>query len=89
MEKQDKMNKKVSTSRLSIISNCILLILKFVAGFWIGSISIISEAIHSGIDLFAAAIAFFAVKNLPGLRIMIIHMDMANMKTFQDLLSRS
>jgi cation diffusion facilitator family transporter len=53
---------KEKTARLSIISNTGLLILKFVVGIAIGSVSIISEAIHSSMDLVAAVIAFFAVR---------------------------
>jgi cation diffusion facilitator family transporter len=55
-------NKKVKTARLSIISNSFLIILKVIAGVLSGSVSIISEAIHSGLDLVAALIAFFAVR---------------------------
>ncbi|NLA24223.1 MAG: cation transporter, partial [Bacteroidales bacterium] len=54
--------KKVAVARLSIFSNSFLIALKFVAGFISGSVSIISEAIHSIMDLIAAVIAFFAVK---------------------------
>ena len=36
--------------------------MKFVIGFAIGSVSIISEAIHSSMDLIAAVIAFFSVR---------------------------
>jgi len=53
---------KVQTARLSIVSNTGLVILKFVVGFATGSVSIISEAIHSSMDLLAAVIAFFSVK---------------------------
>ena len=56
------MNAKVSVARLSIISNSTLIILKLVAGIISGSVSIISEAIHSSMDLVAALIAFFSVK---------------------------
>ncbi len=56
------MNKKVSVARLSIASNSLLIILKMVAGLLSGSVSIISEAIHSMMDLLAAIIAFFAVR---------------------------
>ena len=45
----------------SIISNSIIIVLKIVAGIVSGSISIISEAIHSGADLFASLLTFFAV----------------------------
>jgi cation diffusion facilitator family transporter len=55
-------NKKVVTARLSIISNTALIIMKILVGVFSGSVSIISEAIHSTIDLLAAVIAFFSVK---------------------------
>ena len=53
---------KQQTARLSVISNTGLVLLKFVIGFAIGSVSIISEAIHSSMDLIAAIIAFFSVR---------------------------
>ena len=54
--------KKIRTARLSILSNSLLIILKVAAGIISGSVSIISEAIHSGLDLVAAFIAYFAVR---------------------------
>jgi cation diffusion facilitator family transporter len=51
-----------SVARLSIYSNSLLLIMKLAVGFFIGSISILSEALHSGIDLLAAIIANYSVK---------------------------
>jgi len=56
------MNAKVSIARLSLFSNTCLIILKLTAGIISGSVSIISEAIHSSMDLMAAIIAFFSVK---------------------------
>ncbi len=53
---------KKRAARLSVISNSLLIILKLATGVITGSVSIISEAIHSAIDLIAAVIAFFAVK---------------------------
>jgi len=53
---------KQNTARLSIISNTCLVLMKFIVGFAIGSVSIISEAIHSSMDLIAAVIAFFSVR---------------------------
>ena len=55
-------NRKAAVALLSVISNAILLLLKIFVGILIGSVSIISEAIHSGVDLLAAVIALFAVK---------------------------
>ena len=47
---------------LSIFSNSFLILFKLAVGLFIGSISVISEAIHSGVDLFASFIALFGVK---------------------------
>lgn len=46
---------------LSVISNTILIVIKLLIGLTTGSVSIISEAIHSGIDLLAAIIAWFTI----------------------------
>jgi cation diffusion facilitator family transporter len=54
--------RKASVARLSVISNTTLVLLKLIVGLAIGSVSVISEAIHSGVDLLAAIIALFAVK---------------------------
>lgn len=56
------MNAKVSIARLSIVSNFCLILMKLAVGIISGSVSIISEAIHSSMDLMAALIAFFSVK---------------------------
>jgi len=56
------MNQKVKIARLSIASNTFLIILKLTVGIISGSVSVISEAIHSSMDLLAAVIAFFAVR---------------------------
>lgn len=56
------MNAKVSIARLSILSNTCLIAMKLAVGLISGSVSIISEAIHSSMDLMAAVIAFFSVK---------------------------
>jgi len=59
-ESLDRM--KENTARLSVISNLMLVLMKFIVGFAVGSVSIISEAIHSSMDLIAAIIAFFSVR---------------------------
>ena len=56
------MNAKVSTARLSIASNTLLIVMKLVVGLISGSVSILSEAIHSSMDLIAAIIAYFSVR---------------------------
>ena len=47
---------------LSVASNTILTLAKVAIGLASGSVSILSEGIHSGIDLLAAFIALFAVR---------------------------
>jgi cation diffusion facilitator family transporter len=56
------MNIKTSIARLSILSNSLLIVMKLVVGIISGSVSIISEAIHSSMDLVAAIIAFLSVR---------------------------
>ncbi|HPS94400.1 MAG TPA: cation diffusion facilitator family transporter, partial [Deltaproteobacteria bacterium] len=58
----DAVNEKVAVARLSIISNSVLILLKITVGLFIGSVSIISEAAHSAVDLIAAIIAFLSVR---------------------------
>jgi cation diffusion facilitator family transporter len=53
---------KSAVAALSIASNATLLLGKLTVGLLIGSVSIISEAIHSGVDLIASVIAFVAVR---------------------------
>lgn len=57
---QKIMEKKIAAG-LSITSNAVIIVLKFIAGCISGSISIISEAIHSLSDFFASILTFFAV----------------------------
>ena len=56
------MNRKVIAASISVGSNSILVALKLVVGIMTGSVSIISEAAHSMLDLFAAVIAFLSVR---------------------------
>lgn len=55
------MNKE-KAALLSIVSNSTLVIFKLVAAISIGSISVMSEAIHSSMDLLASFIAFISIK---------------------------
>lgn len=56
------MNEKIKVARLSVISNTFLVIFKLIIGIMMQSVSVISEGIHSGLDLVASLIAYFAVK---------------------------
>ena len=53
---------KSNAARLSVLSNASLVALKLGVGLWIGSVAVVSEAIHSGIDLLAALVAWYAVR---------------------------
>ena len=53
---------KQKAALLSIFSNTALIFFKIVVGVLMGSVSVISEAIHSSIDLLASLIAFFSIK---------------------------
>jgi len=54
--------RKQRAAALSIVSNSLLIVLKIVAGAITGSIAIITEAVHSSIDLLASVVAFFSVR---------------------------
>ncbi|MGE7947413.1 cation diffusion facilitator family transporter [Lysinibacillus sp. NPDC093688] len=47
---------------LSVISNSTVVLLKIIVGLFTGSVAILSEAIHSFLDLLASLIAFFSVR---------------------------
>lgn len=55
-------DRKVKVAFISIMSNTTLIIFKIIAGMLSGSVSIISEAIHSGMDLLASIVAFLSVR---------------------------
>jgi cation diffusion facilitator family transporter len=53
---------KTSAAALSIASNSALILLKVAAGAITGSVAILSEAMHSSIDLIASVVAFISVR---------------------------
>jgi cation diffusion facilitator family transporter len=53
---------KTRAAALSIASNAILIGLKLAAGAITGSVAVITEAVHSGIDLVASIVAYFSVR---------------------------
>jgi cation diffusion facilitator family transporter len=55
-------SKKSRVAALSVASNSVLVLFKAIVGVLIGSVAVLSEAIHSGMDLVASLIAFFAVR---------------------------
>jgi cation diffusion facilitator family transporter len=58
----DAAERKLSVARLSVASNTLLVCVKMLVGLLMGSIGVVSEALHSGIDLVAAIIARYSVK---------------------------
>lgn len=56
------MKSHTNITLLSIISNLTMFILKLVVGFLTGSVAIISEAIHTSMDLFASILTFFSIQ---------------------------
>jgi cation diffusion facilitator family transporter len=61
LAKKIAMNKQ-NAALLSVISNSILIVFKIAAGMLMGSISVISEAVHSALDLLASLVAWFSIK---------------------------
>lgn len=53
---------KAGAAAVSIVSNTGLILLKVVAGTVTGSVAILTEALHSVIDLIASVVAFFSVR---------------------------
>jgi cation diffusion facilitator family transporter len=56
------MRSKAGAAMLSVVSNSLLIGLKIAAGAITGSIAIITEAVHSSIDLMASVIALMSVR---------------------------
>jgi cation diffusion facilitator family transporter len=54
--------RKRRAAALSIASNSALILLKLVAGVITGSVAIVTEAVHSAVDLMASVIAYFSVR---------------------------
>lgn len=60
MDENDRLKQR--TAYLSIVSNTVLVLAKLAVGFSLGVMSLISEALHSAVDLLAACIAWVAVR---------------------------
>ena len=54
--------RKMAVATLSVLSNATLVVLKVIVGLLIGSVSVVSEAAHSGVDLVASVVALIAVR---------------------------
>ncbi len=55
-------NEKKSVALSSVIAAVFITVFKFVVGIMSGSLGIMSEALHSGLDMVAAVITYFSVK---------------------------
>jgi cation diffusion facilitator family transporter len=53
---------KSGAARLSVVSNSVLIMLKVAAAAITGSIAIITEAVHSSIDLLASIVAYLSLR---------------------------
>lgn len=55
-------NEKVQITLLSILAALVLTITKLIVGYFTNSLGILSEALHSGLDLIATLITFYAIQ---------------------------
>ncbi len=53
---------KTNAAAFSILSNTILTVMKLAVGLMMHSVSVVAEAAHSALDLIAAIVAFFSVR---------------------------
>ncbi len=82
MEKTTKREQVIKAAKLSIYSNTLLVCIKMLVGIFTGSVSILSEAIHSGIDLTAAVIANVSVRKASNPPVKTICSATGNMKIY-------
>jgi cation diffusion facilitator family transporter len=54
--------RKTRAATLSVASNSGLIVIKVIAGTVTGSVAILTEAVHSSIDLIASIVAYFSVR---------------------------
>jgi cation diffusion facilitator family transporter len=62
MQLETRLIEKRSVARGSLIAACCISLLKLAAGLMTGSLAMLSEAAHSGIDLAASVLTFFSVR---------------------------
>lgn len=53
---------KRSAAGMSMLAACVMTVLKILAGILTGSLGLLSDAAHSGLDLLGAALTFFSVR---------------------------
>ncbi len=62
VKEKRKASEKQKVAFSSVIAAVFLTVIKVIVGIFTGSLGIVSEALHSGMDLFAAGITLFAVR---------------------------
>jgi len=55
-------DERVGTIRISVVSNICLTAFKIAAGVAMGSLGVIAEGLHSGLDLLASLVTFFSLR---------------------------
>ncbi len=58
----DEEQLKRRTASVSVLANCGLILLKVIAGTITGSVAILTDAVHSSIDLVASIVAYISVR---------------------------
>lgn len=61
-ELNERTTAKTGAAFLSVVSNTVLILIKVVAGTLTGSVAILTEAMHSSIDLIASIVAYFSLR---------------------------
>ncbi|MDT8323513.1 MAG: cation diffusion facilitator family transporter [Bacteroidota bacterium] len=62
MDREEMTREKRRVAMTSVVAAIFLTAMKLAVGLWTGSLGILSEALHSGLDLLAATITVFAVR---------------------------
>jgi len=88
MTNPEHSREKHNVALLSVFAAIFLTGSKLTIGFLTGSLGLLSEALHSGLDLVAAGITYFSVRISDKRLIIAIHLDTARLKIFPHLLKR-
>jgi cation diffusion facilitator family transporter len=59
---RERFGPKTGAALLSIASNTLLIVVKLIAGLVTGSVAILTEAMHSAVDLSASVVAYFSIR---------------------------
>ncbi|MDA8333446.1 MAG: cation diffusion facilitator family transporter [Peptococcaceae bacterium] len=56
------MDDRIKAIRISVVSNTLLTVLKLAVGIGMGSMGVVAEGVHSGLDLVASLVTFLSVR---------------------------